>query len=99
MSYGEESSREMMTEGMDFCGADTPFQDPLTDRSNHLIICAVSSISKKRNIYPTRNVSPIVSFAKIGSDDITSQNSPSPPKINFHKNPPNNSNNPEMFQL
>ncbi|GIX96845.1 hypothetical protein CEXT_215231 [Caerostris extrusa] len=32
MSYGEESSREMMTESMNFCGADrqSPFQDPLT---------------------------------------------------------------------
>ncbi|GIY86624.1 hypothetical protein CDAR_25071 [Caerostris darwini] len=36
MSYGEENLREMMTEGMDFCGADrqSPFQDPLTPLSS-----------------------------------------------------------------
>ncbi|GIX84688.1 hypothetical protein CEXT_677261 [Caerostris extrusa] len=36
MFYGEESSREMMTEGMDFCGVDrqSPFQDPLTPLSS-----------------------------------------------------------------
>ncbi|GIX88027.1 hypothetical protein CEXT_530261 [Caerostris extrusa] len=34
MCYGDESSREMMTEGMDFCSANRPFQDPLTPLSS-----------------------------------------------------------------